>query len=345
MRKGDNPVRDKLLEKSTAFHRIIIPLHIPSETDEYYKDAFSIFTYCLFSVRTTAVSDVKISVVCNGCAESVHQKVLQLTNENHIDELIIEKEKIGKINSILRALRNAEEDLITITDADVLFCNGWEDAVIELFKQFPKAGAICPVPVFRKHFHLTSNIWLRHLFSNKLRFLPVKNPEAMTRFANSIGWSWLDIKYKDVIGTLQSKNGTIAVLGCSHFVSTYKREVFEKLPKENSKYLLGGDSEFLYTDKPVLQMGAYRLSTYENYAFHMGNVLEDWMTDTFQSIQVVAVKDKFPKLNKIKYNPLLNYSFIENTFKYLLTFKPIKRKLLKLKGLNKEQIVNFTEKT
>jgi hypothetical protein len=27
----------------------------------------------------------------------------------------------------------------------------------------------------------------------------------MTRFANSIGWPWLDIKYKDVIATLKLK--------------------------------------------------------------------------------------------------------------------------------------------
>lgn len=345
MRKGENPVRDQLLDNQKAHHRIILPLYIPSENEEYYKDAFSIFEYCLFSLHKTSFSKIKVSVVCNGCADSVHQKLTPLVEQNYIDQLIIEKQKIGKINSILRALRTAEEEIITISDADVLFCEGWENAVVDLFQAFPKAGAICPVPVFRKQFHLTSNIWLRYLFSSKIQFLPVKNPEAMTRFANSIGWSWLDIKYKDVIGTLRSKNDKIAVLGCSHFVSTYKREVFEHLPKENSAYLLGGDSEFLYTDKPVLQMGGYRLSTYDNYAYHMGNVREQWMKEVFESLQSNPKVDIFPKLKQLKRNPLVNYSVLESLFKYVLTIKWIKRKLLKSKGLNPVQIINFTEKT
>jgi hypothetical protein len=55
--------------------------------------------------------------------------------------LIIEKDLIGKINSILKVLRTAEERLITITDADVLFVNGWEQAVLNVFEAFPKAGS------------------------------------------------------------------------------------------------------------------------------------------------------------------------------------------------------------
>ena len=60
-------------------------------------------------------------------------------------------------------------------------------SVVNVFEH-SKSGAVCPVPVFRKHLNLTSNIWLRYIFSKKLYFRPVKNPEALTRFANSIGW-------------------------------------------------------------------------------------------------------------------------------------------------------------
>jgi hypothetical protein len=52
----------------------------------------------------------------------------------------------------------------------------------------------------------------------------------MTRFANSIGWPWLDIKYKDVIATLKLK-WYYSCLGSSHFVATYKREVLMKCLK------------------------------------------------------------------------------------------------------------------
>ena len=229
MRKGENPARDIILPVSESTHRVIIPLYIPHE-EGYYKDAFTIFNYCLQSVQKTAISHLKVSVISNGCSSEVNAKLLQLQQQGLIDELIIEKEAIGKINSILKALRTAQERLITITDADVLFDNGWEKAIVEVFEAFPKAGAVCPVPVFRKQLSMTLNIWFRYFFSNKLYFRPVENPEAMEKFAQSIGWTALEDRFKDSICSLESKNGTIAVLGCSHFVATYKREVFNAIP-------------------------------------------------------------------------------------------------------------------
>ncbi|MDW8849243.1 glycosyltransferase family A protein [Flavobacterium sp. MMLR14_040] len=340
MRKGKNLSKDILLPVSDSNHRIIIPLYIPEE-DGYYKDAFTIFTYCLTSIHKTSFSNIKISVISNGSCNSVNTKLFQLQEEKYIDELIIEKENIGKVNSILKALRTAEERLITITDADVLFDNNWEKEVLEVFNAFPKAGSVSPVPVFRNHFRLTSNIWFDNLFSQKLKFRPVKDPESMTLFANSIGWPWLDIKYKDVIATLKNKQGAIAVLGSSHFVCTYKKEVFSKMPKSNSIYKLGGDSEYLYTDLPVLKMGGYRLATYGNYAFHLGNVLEDWMIQKMDTLKVENKEAKiFKNLKTIKARPLY-YFFTEKVFKKIFYNSIIRNKILTYKGLSKEQINNL----
>ena len=340
MRKGKNPSKNIKLQLNESQHRVIIPLYIPNE-EAYYKDAFTIFNYCLNSVQKTAFSTLKVSVISNGSCNAVNTKLVQLQQQGLIDELIIEKEAVGKINSILKAVRTAQERLITITDADVLFDNGWEKAVVDVFEAFPKAGSVSPVPVFRTHLRLTANIWFRYFFSKKLQFRPVKNPEAMTMFANSIGWPWLDIKYKDVIGTLQAKNGIIAVLGCSHFVVTYKREVFDALPKENSKYQLGGDSEFLYTDEAVLKMGGYRLATYDNYAFHMGNVFEDWMKDKFNDLKSIDKEaNTYKYLNRLK-RAKFNYFVTEKLFKKIFTIKGFYKFVLKGKGLTLEQIKNY----
>ena len=231
--------------------------------------------------------------------------------------------------------------MVTISDADVLFCNGWENAVVAVFEAFPKAGSVSPVPVFRTHFRLTSNIWMRYLFSSKLSFRPVENPEALTRFANSIGWPRLDIKYKDVIGTLIANNGTIAVLGCSHFVVTYKREVFDELPKGNSVFQLGGDSEQLYTDEPVLKKGGYRLATNDNYAYHLGNHLENWMEEAFDELyEARKVIKKYNTLPKLKKSSVMYY-LGQNFFKKIITIKPFKKIILKQKGLTTNQIKNF----
>lgn len=340
MRKGKNLSKDILLPVSDSDHRIIIPLYIPEE-EGYYKDAFTIFTYCLNSIHKTTFSNIKVSVISNGCCNSVNTKLFQLQQEQFIDELIIEKENIGKINSVLKALRTAQERLITITDADVLFDNNWEKEVLKVFEAFPKAGAVSPVPVFRTHFRLTSNIWFDNLFSARLKFRPVKDPEGMTLFANSIGWPWLDIKYKDVIGTLKSKNGIVAVLGSSHFVCTYKREVFSKMPKNNTIYKLGGDSEYLYTDLPVLKMGGYRLATYGNYAYHLGNVLEDWMTQKLITLRTEIKESKDMNQFKVLNAKPIYYFFTEKVFKKIFYKTSIRENILIYKGLNKVQINNF----
>ena len=340
MRKGENLSKENLISISDSNHRVIIPLYIPNE-DTYYKDAYKIFEYCLFSVIKTSSTILKISVISNNSSNEVNERLFQLQKQGYIDELIIEKEAVGKINSILKALRTAQERLITITDADVLFCNGWEEAVVAVFEAFPKAGSVSPVPLFRTHLRLTANIWMRYLFSSKLSFRPVKNPEALTRFANSIGWPWLDIKYKDVIGTLEAKNGTIAVLGCSHFVVTYKREVFDELPKGNSAFQLGGDSEQLYTDEPVIKMGGYRLATYNNYAYHLGNHLESWMEEAFDEVCEVEKGIKnyntLPRLKKSR----IMYYLSDMFFNKIIAFKKVKNFILKQKGLTTNQIKIF----
>ena len=337
MRKGKNISKDILLPISDSNHRVIIPLYIPNEED-YYKDAFAIFTYCLISIHKTAFSNIKVSVVSNGSCNSVNTNLFQLQEEGYIDELIIEKENIGKINSILKALRTAEERLITITDADVLFDNKWEDEVLAVFKAFPKAGSVSPVPVFRTHFRLTSNIWFNYLFSSRLKFRPVKDPESMTLFANSIGWPWLDIKYKDVIATIKGKDDTIAVLGSSHFVCTYKREVFTNMPKNNSIYKLGGNSEFLYTDLPVVRAGGYRLATYGNYAYHLGNVLEDWMTEKFTMLKTETKKQHHVEgLKELNATPFY-YFFTEKLFMKIFRYRFICKYILKRKGLSDKQL-------
>ncbi|WP_452220369.1 glycosyltransferase [Lacinutrix salivirga] len=341
MRKGDNVTRDKLLELEACSHRVIIPLYIPNEKD-YYENAFNIFKMCVLSVQKTAQSPLKISVISNGSCDSVHEKLFGLQQQNHIHELIIVKENIGKINSILKALRTANERLITITDGDVLFVNGWEQAVVNVFKAFPKAGMVSPVPVFRTQLRLTSNIWRRYLFSSQLKFRPVKNVEALTRFANSIGWRRLNANYKDVFATLKAKDDTIAVIGNSHFVGTYKQEVFSKLPKEQSAYKLGGNSEELYTDTPVLKFGGYRLATYDNYAYHLGNLLEPWMEEQFKSLKTEPkVFNDYQMLNTLKPNSW-SYFVSERVFKKLFRLQGFKTFVFKRKGLNKEQIKSLS---
>jgi hypothetical protein len=342
MREGDNPTKiGKLVEKTPCEHRVIIPLHVPNE-EGYYKDAYKIFELCLFSVKKTASTPIKISVVSNGSSITVNERLTQLYIQNTIDELIIEREGVGKVNSILKALRTADERFITITDADVLFKNEWESEVVKVFESFPKAGAVSPVPVFRKHFELTHNIWFDYFFSSKLKFEKVTNVEGLEKFATSLGWKFLRDSWKDVILKLESRNGTKAVVGCPHFCATYKREVFDNLPKSNSIYKILGDSEYLYTDLPVLKNDGYRLATDNNYAFHLGNVFESWMQVAFDEITPQSKEIKNYSTIKISKRNYLSYWVKNVLFVRILKFRFVKLYLFKSKGLTSTQINNFT---
>ncbi|MDD7885184.1 glycosyltransferase [Flavivirga sp. 57AJ16] len=340
MRVGENVSRDKLIEKRSGNHRVIMPLYIPHETD-YYKDSFSIFKMCLLSVNKTASSDVAISVVSNGSSKSVNKRLLEFYEQGVINELIIEKDEIGKINCILKVLRTSDERFLTITDSDVLFLNDWENEVMKIFEAFPKASAVSPMPVFRTQNHYTSNIIFDYFFSKNIKFSEVKNAEALTRFAKSIGWEWLDKKWKDVIMTIDAPlNDLKAVVGCNHCTVTYKREIFESIPNKNSKYKLGGDSEGLYLDQPSMYYDGYRLATYNNYAYHLGNKIEPWMLDTFDALKESDKKEfRFvaPFLKKSKFRHALKNVF----FKKIIARKKIRKAYYLRKGLSAEKVNNF----
>jgi hypothetical protein len=149
MRKGKNPSKDILLQQANQIIGSLF-LYIYRMKRAIIKMLFNFYLLFVF-INKTSISQLKVSVISNGSCDTINTKLLQLQQEG-IDELIIEKDLIGKINSILKVLRTAEERLITITDADVLFVNGWEQAVLNVFEAFPKAGSVSPVPVLELTF-------------------------------------------------------------------------------------------------------------------------------------------------------------------------------------------------
>ncbi len=262
-----------------SFHRVIVVVFVPEESD-YYKDVFEVFKLCLKSIQATTNSLARITIVNNAC----HQKVTEYINKEYIqgtvDCVIHHKENIGKMDALIGAARSSRETLVTLTDTDILFENGWQNAVEHIFKNIPKTGAVSPVSV-RTALHYVNSSTLRDIVLKKLKFewkaIP-KNIFAFDRFKNSFGHNYKtpDTAKWPVI----SYNGVQALLGADHQVLTVRRELlFLTVPIEPSLILVAKGSERLYIDQPVDQASLYRLSTYTNYAHHMGNRVEKWMYD------------------------------------------------------------------
>jgi len=341
MRKGKNSSKEAVIKTSHVNHRVLIPLYIPFE-EAYYLEAFSIFEMCLNSLHNTSTYQFNITVISDGCCETVNDKLYKLFQNNKINELIIEKDNIGKLNAILKVLRSVNEEFVTITDADILFLNDWDKNVFKIFQTFKKAAVVSPIPVFRKQLSYTGNIWLDALFSKKMKFKPVKNPEALERFAKSLGWPYLEDKYKDVIMTLEENNVT-AVVSAAHCVATYNTSYLKNIPKENTIYKLGGNSEGKYLDNPPYKEDGYRLSTYDNFAYHIGNKKESWLTDIYKSQKADKAKIMLPKIevSEPKDKPIKSV-FIKLFLKSLKIESVYDYFLLK-KGLDKEKLKGFRE--
>ncbi len=332
MRKGDNPQRNKEIGKSIFSHRIIIPVYIPN-INGYYKDSFEILKISIKSVVKTVNTKTAITIVSNGSCKVVVNYLNDLFVNDSINELILTGE-VGKLNAILKALRGSDESFITIADADVLFKKNWQKETFKIFENFSKAGVVGIVPQFKLYENFAKNVIFDNLFKKCLKYTKVKDPEGLRMFYKSIGWK--NDYNKDYLKynlSLMNKD-CVALVGSGHFVATYKRSIFDNsLPF--SKHLLGGSSESLFLDIPTPKKNLWRLTTEGNFAFHMGNILEDWMVDYEKNkLEYKNIHINFPKTNdKLKDNSIFLYYIKQKIFSKLFSKKWFKIIFFKQKGL------------
>lgn len=276
MRTGYNPYRNQTIENSEYIHQVIIPVFIPNH-EGYFRESLAVLQLCLRSLLKTIHNKTFITIVNNGSCDEVKSYLEELFNEGAIHE-IIHTNNIGKLNAIAKGLAGTNFELVTIADADVLFLSDWQLETISIFSQLPKAGVVGIVPQFNLHKVDCANILIDNLFSPKLKFLPVKNKQALSVFYESIGWDKsYNHDYLEYTLALQWSPDMTVLVGTGHFVATYKRDVLEKLPQFNP-YKMGGYSEGYLDHLPLLK-DYWRVTTSDNFAYHIGNSIEQWMLE------------------------------------------------------------------
>jgi glycosyltransferase involved in cell wall biosynthesis len=342
MRVGYNPNKDKKQQFGDYFHQIIIPVYIPDHSG-YFKDSFKILQYCLDSLFKTIHQKTFISVVNNGSDKDVTNYLNRLKETEKIHE-IISTTNVGKLNAILKGFVGHNFSFVTITDCDVLFLKSWQEETYKVFENFPKAGAVCPTPSSKSLRSNTFNIWFDLLFSKSLYFTKVKNPIALKAFATSVGNPEM-YNTAHLEKYLTVANGDFhAVVGAGHFVTTYRKEVFEKNIVKYSNFMLGGDSEERFLDLPVVQNGMWRLSTENNFAYHLGNVEEGWMEQTLREIKPNDFSANSPILLKDVRSSKIEFLLKHKIFPRIIARKQIWYYCLKLKGLSTEEAIKYTQR-
>ncbi|KAF2333118.1 glycosyltransferase family A protein [Flavobacterium daemonense] len=336
MRIGYNPYKDQKINDSEYFHQIIIPVFIPNQ-EGYFKDSFAILKLCIESLIDTIHDKTFVTIVNNGSDKVISNYLDSLFAEKKIHE-VIHTENIGKLNAVLKGLAGNNIELVTISDSDVLFLPNWQNETTEVFAKVPKAGVVGIVPQFKMYENHCGNVVFDNLLSSKLQFIPVKNKEALIRFYDSIGWDRdYNQNYLEYALGLKIDSDLSVLIGSGHFVATYKKDIFSNIVTHIG-YKMGASSE-AYLDKLPLKKEYWRLTTYDNYAYHMGNVFESWMEDSKNNrVQSNNLKKNF-HINK-RQNKLLY--FIKNRlFVKMFSVKWTIKLFLKYKKLPVGMIENY----
>lgn len=293
MRIGVNPEKYKNLDNKLIYHRIIMVCYIPNIYEDYYEDSLSVLEHSLKSlIKTINFDTTSITFINNNCCDEVNSFL-----ENYIfyfDKYVRYQENKGKVYSVLSEARASYESLITITDCDVLFLEGWEKAVVKTFQNFRKAGVVCPLPMPNLAFNHNYSFFYDNLF--KYKYNKKINDEELETYLKGMGndsllnrnnkkFNWRQKHYY-----LQDNSGNVAIAGAGHFVSTYRKEIFNISNDFPSKKFVNG-FEDLFIDKPSDMLGLYRLSLNKCYVYHMGNKIDDF-------INSIEFKSDFEKINQ-----------------------------------------------
>ena len=336
MRVGNNPEKEKSILKVDSYHRIIIPIYIPNLKEDYFKDSLKILKLCLDSLLLTIHSKTKISLINNGCCNEVKVYLENIYSSNiHIDQLLNSKINLGKVNALYSAIKSNLEPIVTISDADVMFLPNWQKEVENIINGMPQAGMVSPVPSSLGYRNEAINSTVYYgFFRGKMQFSDVVNPEGLKNFQNSIGReNMYNEQHLKKYLTISNKK-VKAVLGCGHFVATFRSEVFKNAPNEVCKFKIVGGSEGDYLDFPNDKGGFLRLATLGNFAYHLGNKQEDWMIDEFKKINSTTINHVLLlELTTLKTISRFGY-FIGMIFRKVF-LKKIKKQFFNFKGMKK----------
>ena len=335
MRIGNNPEKEQNILEVDAYHRVVIPVYIPNLTEPYFKDGLKILKLCLQSLLKTVHAKTRISIINNNCCIEVSNYLESLYKEHDkVDQLLNSKINLGKVNALYAAIKSNLEPLVTISDSDVMFLPNWQQAVENTMVEFPECGMVSPVPssIAYRGEYLNSTIYYA-FFKGKLNFEEINNPEGLLKFENSIGRKMYNETHLKKHLVVSNKKGK-AVIGCGHFVATFRAEVFEAAPSENCKFKIVGGSEGKYLDKPNDTSGFLKLATLENHAYHLGNTIESWMNEELGKIEnnsgAYHTIDILPKakplgLMSFKIGKLLHKLFFKRIKKYYFAYMGVKQ--------------------
>lgn len=288
MRIGSNPEKEKARKLSYKRHRVIIPVYIPDDNHEYFENAVEVFQKCMHSLLQTIDSDkTAITVINNSSKKEITDIIQKLLYQKQIDKQVHYSENKGKVYAVLQEARSCYEEFVTICDADVFFYPNWQNEVINIFKTFKDIGVVGITPDANLAFYCNNSLFTNRFLSVKQgKVVEDKDFELFEEGINKPGFfisknkNWKQKQY------YLEKDNVQAVIGAAHFASTYRSELFRKLPFQKPIFVFpGGEKSFI--DEPIDVLGYGRVSLTKAYAYHLGNSIPQWLMSEQNCISVL----------------------------------------------------------
>ena len=119
------------------------------------------------SKHTLFLSEISVEEVKRhlGIINSTKRELLEL-----IDKYIVYNKNKGKVYVALNEARSVYEEFVTISDADILFFDGWERAVFNIFENHKKAGVVSPYPCPYTTFYLNKSVFSWNTIFKKIKY-------------------------------------------------------------------------------------------------------------------------------------------------------------------------------
>lgn len=290
MRIGINPEKIKKEKIIYKQHRVIIPVYIPDSEDLYFKNLEEVFYLSINSLlKTIDKSQTNITIINSNSKSEIGAYIQSLLDKNKIDKYVHYTINYGKVYSVLQESKAAFEPFITIADADVFFFSNWQNKVLKVFGSFANVGVVGLTPDPHMAFYCNASFWSSSLFSvRKGKVVKDFDLELFERGINKKDffitnkYNWKESQYY-----IRNKDCT-AIVGASHFASTYQKQVFDSLPFAPPIYVFPG-GELNYLDIPIDKLGYSRLSVDTAMVYHLGNTVNsDFILDDLYNVSLIA---------------------------------------------------------